>query len=85
MFTVVQQGEGVGAGADGVQAVAQASLQVGGAREACDNGGACSGDGGAFVGAARTHSGGAGRLPAAALMREAALATAESKFRMDSR
>ena len=54
-FAVVQQGERVGAGADGVQAVAQASLQVGGAREAGDNGGACGGDGGAFVGAARTH------------------------------
>ncbi len=54
-FAVVQQGERVGAGADGVQAVAQASLQVGGAREAGDHGGACSGDGGAFVGAARTH------------------------------
>lgn len=35
-FTVVQQGERVGAGADSVQAVAQASLQVGGAREAGD-------------------------------------------------
>ena len=54
-FAVVQQGESVGAGADGVQAVAQTSLQVGGAHEAGDNGGTCSGDGGAFVGAARTH------------------------------
>ena len=54
-LAIVQQGEGVGAGADGVQAVAPTSLQVGGARKASDNGGACGGDGGAFVGAARTH------------------------------
>jgi len=51
----IARGERVGAGADGVQAVAQASLQIGGAREAGDHGGACSGDGGACVGAARTH------------------------------
>ena len=51
----MQQGEGVGAGADGVQTVAQTSLQVGSAREARNDGGACSGDCGAFVGAARTH------------------------------
>ena len=52
---VVQQGEGVGAGADGGDAVAEAGRQVRGGGEAADVGGAGRGDGRQLVGAARAH------------------------------
>ncbi len=54
-LVVVEQGEGVGRGADGGDVVAEAGGQVGGGREAADVGGAGGGDGGQLVGAPGTH------------------------------
>ncbi|CAM5641209.1 hypothetical protein STENM36S_05672 [Streptomyces tendae] len=54
-LVVVQQGEGVGGGADGGDVVAEAGGQVGGGREAAHVGRAGGGDGGQLVGAAGAH------------------------------
>ncbi len=52
---VVQQGEGMRGRAHGLEPVAQAGLQVRGAVEAGDDGGAGGGDGGFLLRAARAH------------------------------
>ena len=54
-LAVVQQGEGVGGGSDRADPVALGGLQIGGALEATDDGGACRGHGGSLVSPACAH------------------------------
>ena len=54
-FGVVEQGEGVGGGADGLEAVAPAGFQVGGAAKPAMTAARAAADGGFLVGAPGAH------------------------------